>query len=240
VPNRLYSSVEVDREVPSLCEGSVVLKPKPLLLADLTACLEWAFESPSWLIWRPAWAQQRKWSSSWMPPELNVPRDAPARRLDLALRTEDSKEWVFGGEVILAGIGWGWSDAPGWGGNARANFRLASPLSDRYWPRLRHWSFTVDGESLDWTGNLGSMAGELEGDWREVELSRRCGDALNLKRTRGRVFVTYTSPGGAKGRCRSDYDWLGALMLFSERNLLLPTAEWRWSGDAASSLVRIV
>jgi hypothetical protein len=231
----LYSSMEIDSEARCLWEGSIVLEPRLMVLADLTACVEWEFHSPAWLVWKPAWAQ-RSWAASWLPQELQVPRGAPVKRLDLALRTDDSPGWVYGGEVTLMSHGWGRGDSP-LSGHAHAAFQLTPPLSGRYWPRLKHWGLTVDGKELDWSGSA-EWPLELEGGWAEVEVSRRCGDALKVQRTHGHVHMTYTSPTGAKARGRSDYDGSFAPELFRSRNMLLPTVTWRWSGDPSSGLVR--
>lgn len=231
----LYSSIEIDSDARSLCEGSIVLEPKLMVLADFTACVEWEFDSPTWLVWTPAWAQ-RSWAASWLPQEVQRAPGAPAKRLDLALRTDDSRGWVYGGDLTLMSHGWGRGYSP-LNAHAHAAFQLTPPLSGRYWPRLKHWGLTVDGKELDWSGSA-QWPVEVEGGWAEVEVSRRCGDALKVKRTHGRGYLTYTSPTGAKARSRSDYDCLFALELFCSRNMLLPTVPWRWSGDASSGLVR--
>lgn len=42
------------------------------------------------------------------------------------------------------------------------------------------------------------LAPDVDGGWTTVEVTRRCGDKLALKRTRGGVFMTCTAPSGAR------------------------------------------
>lgn len=233
----LYHPLSLDPAAPTLCDGSIVLSTRLILLADLSQCVEWEFLTPGWLVWKPAWAQQN-WSASWLPLELQVERGAPAKRLDLALRTDKSGDWLYAGEVTLMSHGWGSGSAP-WSGEAHAAFRLSSPLGAGYWPELKHWNLKIDKRESDWSGSI-HWPQEVEADWSEIELARRCGDALFLKRTGGRVYATYRSPSGATARGRSDYDWFAVLALFHNQNMLLPTARWRWSGDEQSAHVRSV
>lgn len=236
-PNRpsLYHRLSLDPDETTLCDGSIVLGSALTLLVDLAHCVEWEFHSPKWLVWKPAWAQ-RQWSSSWLPSELQREHGRPAKRLELALRTDEASDWVYGGGVILMSHGWGSGDAP-WSGHADANFELLSPLSGTYWPELKYWRLMIDGHESEWSGGL-HLPVEVEAGWSEIEAARKCGDKLLLKRTRGRVYMTYLSPSSATAHGRSDYGWLSALTLFHTRNLLLPTVHWRWSGDATSALVR--
>ena len=183
----LYHPLSLDPAAPTLCDGSIVLSTRLILLADLSQCVEWEFLTPGWLVWKPAWAQQN-WSASWLPLELQVERGAPAKRLDLALRTDKSGDWLYAGEVTLMSHGWGSGSAP-WSGEAHAAFRLSSPLGAGYWPELKHWNLKIDKRESDWSGSI-HWPQEVEADWSEIELARRCGDALFLKRTGGRVYAT--------------------------------------------------